>query len=231
MPYRDGLKMIEHDKRLADMYSLLKNLGFDGTFLEEFHQTFNNSSTFPSFPKSFRIVEDDMPPDLGIHFINCPGHSQSDIVYYGEDWAVTGDVLLRGVFQSPLLDVDLETGERFKNYDAYCATLKKVAKLRDKKIYPSHRDHVDGVDDVLLFYVGKMLNRVARIGESVRKQNVAAILKEFFGTKLDDPLHIYLKASEIVFMQDFLENPELLKDSLKAIGLFDDLAENYTRAT
>jgi hydroxyacylglutathione hydrolase len=230
VPYRDGLKMIEHDKRLTDMFNLLRKLGFDGPYLEEFHQTFNNSSTFPSFPKNFRVVEDDMPPHLGIHFMNCPGHSQSDVIYYSEDWAVTGDVLLRGVFQSPLLDVDLETGERFKNYDAYCSTLKKVATLRDRKICPAHRDRVDSVDDVLLFYVGKMLNRVAHIGESARKHNVAAILQELFGTSLKDPLHIYLKASEIVFMQDFLENPGLLKDSLETIGLFDDLAEKYFRA-
>ena len=172
-----------------------------------------------------------MPSHLGIHFQNCPGHSQSDIVYYTDDWAVTGDVLLRGVFQSPLLDVDLETGERFRNYDAYCTTLKKVATLREKKICPSHRDRVDSVDEVLVFYVSKMLDRVAMLDQSVRKQNVAGILEALFGSKLKEPLHIYLKASEIVFMQDFLENPEQLKDSLQTIGLFDELAENYIRAT
>ena len=231
IPYRDGLKIVEHDKRLADMYSLLTTLGFTGTYLEEFHQTFNNSSTFPSFPKSFKIVEDDMPSYLGIEYFNCPSHSQSDVVYFNDEWAVTGDVLLRGVFQSPLLDVDLETGERFRNYDAYCATLKKVARLRGKKICPSHRDRVDSVDEVLLFYVTKMLDRVALLDQSVRKQNVANIIGTLFGTKLKDPLHIYLKASEIVFMQDFLENPELLKDSLQTIGLFEGLAEKYIRAT
>jgi hypothetical protein len=146
------------------------------------------------------------------------------------DWAVTGDVLLRGVFQSPLLDVDLETGERFRNYDAYCGTLKKVATMRGRKICPSHRDRVDSVDEVLLFYVGKMLERVSMLDPSVRKKNVAVILENLFGSKLSDPLHIYLKASEIVFMQDFLENPALLKDSLQAIGLFEELADSYTRA-
>ncbi len=231
VPYRDGLKMIEHDKRVADMYRLLKELGFDAMYIEKFHRSFNNSSTFPSFPKNFSIVEDDMPSHLGIHFQNCPGHSQSDIVYHNDDWAVTGDVLLRGVFQSPLLDVDLETGERFRNYEAYCGTLKKVATLRDKKICPSHRDHVDSVDEVLLFYVAKMLDRVAMLDHSIRRQNVAGILVTLFGNRLKEPLHIYLKASEIIFMQDFLENPGLLKDSLQAIGLFDELSENYSRAT
>ncbi len=171
-----------------------------------------------------------MPSHLDIEFLSCPGHSQSDVVYYNNDWAVTGDVLLRGVFQSPLLDVDLETGERFRNYDAYCATLKKLAMLREKKICPAHREFVDSVDDALLFYVSKMLDRVASLDQSVRQKNVAKILEQLFGSKLKDPLHIYLKASEIVFMQDFLENPELLRSSLQHIGLFDSLAENFAQA-
>jgi hypothetical protein len=31
-------------------------------------------------------------------------------------------------------------------------------------------------------------------------------------------------------MQDFLEQPEMLRASLEDIGLFDDLAENFCRA-
>ena len=84
---------------------------------------------FLPFPSSFLVAENDLPERLGIEVLACPGHSQSDLVYVGEDWAVTGDTLLRGVFQSPLLDVDLETGGRFKNYEAYCSTIVKLAGL------------------------------------------------------------------------------------------------------
>lgn len=37
------------------------------------------------------------------------------LVYVGDEWAVTGDTLLKGIFQTPLLDVDLIHGGRFNN--------------------------------------------------------------------------------------------------------------------
>ena len=45
-----------------------------------------------------------------------------------------------------------------------------------------------------------------------------------------DIFNIYLKASEIVFMKDFLEQPELLRRALLEIGLFDDVAELFNSA-
>ena len=59
---------------------------------------------FPPFPENYLVAEHDLPERLGIEVLACPGHSQSDLVYAGADWAVTGDTLLKGIFQSPLLD-------------------------------------------------------------------------------------------------------------------------------
>jgi hypothetical protein len=42
---------------------------------------------------------------------------------------------------------------------------------------------------------------------------------------------IYLKASEIVFMKDLLENPDRLRAALGAIGLFDAVASQFQDAT
>ncbi|MBM9603499.1 MBL fold metallo-hydrolase [Desulfopila inferna] len=245
IPYRDGLKMVAHEERLHDMYVVLQNLGFSGDYLDELHRSLADGRIFPDFPKKFSIVEDEMPRHLDIFFQGCPGHSQSDIVYYTEDgtedsaednadhaenWAVTGDVLLRGVFQSPLLDADLETGERFKNYEAYCATLLKLAKLRGKQICPGHRNNIDSVDDSLLFYVSKMLGRVRQLGEYGRHANVAEVIERLFADSVKEPFHVYLKASEIIFMQDFLHHPELLKKSLVEINLFHQVEPLYTTA-
>jgi hypothetical protein len=44
---------------------------------------------------------------------------------------------------------------------------------------------------------------------------------------MKDPFFIYLKASEIVFMRDFLLNPELLRTALEEIGLFEKVSERY----
>lgn len=231
LPYRDSLKMLEHEKRVSDMSAILSDMGFSGAYLAELHKLVGSRSNFPSYPERYNIVEDDLPPTLGFDFLSCPGHSQSDIVYYSDDWAISGDVLLKGVFQSPLLDVDLETGERFKNYEAYCTTLKKLARIREKHVFPGHREGIDSVDETLIFYVAKMLDRVVSLEAVMQKNNVADTIDKLFGGKIRDPLHVYLKASEIVFMQDFLEQPQILKDSLQAIGIFDRLAEKYQNAT
>ncbi|MEE4241021.1 MAG: MBL fold metallo-hydrolase [Desulfopila sp.] len=231
LPYRDGLKILSHEERLQDMYELLKRLGFSGIYLEKLHNSLSDGKVFPLFPKTFKIVEDDMPTHLGIGFHSCPGHSQSDIVYYSRDWAVTGDVLLRGVFQSPLLDTDLETGERFRNYEAYCSTLLKLATLREKQICPGHRISIDGVDKTILFYITKMLDRAGQLArfEGCQDENVAGIITAIFGESLE-PFHIYLKTSEILFMQDFLKDPERLKNSLEKTGLFHEVAQLYDQA-
>lgn len=230
IPYRDGLKILSHEDRLHEMYRLLAELGFTGGYLRDLHGALSDGRVFPPFPKKFNIVEDDMPPELGIGYYSCPGHSQSDTVFYSDSWAVTGDVLLRGVFQSPLLDVDLETGERFNNYAAYCSSIKKLAKLRTRQIYPAHRKEIDSVDDSITFYVSKMLGRAKQLQNFVDATNIFEVIHRLFGKSLEDPFHIYLKASEVVFMLDFLRKPELLQESLSSIGLFSKVAENYHRS-
>ncbi len=170
-----------------------------------------------------------MPKHLGIEFLSCPGHSQSDLVYDSKDWAITGDVLLRGVFQSPLLDVDLETGDRFHNYEAYCTTLVRLGGLREKLICPGHRKNVESVDSTILFYITRMLDRAVQLIPFAAEKDISRIITELFGKQLTEPFHIYLKASEIVFMQDFMKQPEILKTSLEAIDLFEAVVDRYER--
>jgi 2,4-dienoyl-CoA reductase (NADPH2) len=230
LPYRDSLKVLHNDERMQKMYGLLSRMGFSQGFLVELGELLNRNVLFPPFPKKYLIAEQDIPAHLGIEVLSCPGHSQSDLVYVGEDWAVTGDTLLRGIFQSPMLDVDVVTGERFRNYEAYCASLIRLAGLRDKRILPGHRHTVDSVDAILLFYISKMLLRVEQLRPYSRGENVAEIIEKLFGGSVKNVFHVYIKASEIIFMKDFLEQPEMLRASLEDIGLFDDLAEHFCRA-
>jgi 2,4-dienoyl-CoA reductase (NADPH2) len=230
LPYRDGLKITKHDQRIEEMSCLLAGLGFDAAYLDEMRQIFDSGALFPPFPKHFLMAEKDLPERLGIEVLSCPGHSQSDLVYVGEDWAVTGDTLLRGVFQSPLLDVDLESGGRFKNYEAYCRTLVKLAKLTEKKVLPAHRYHVRSIRHVLLFYIEKLLQRACQLRPYKKEQNVMLVIDKVLNGRTLDIFQIYLKASEIVFMKDFLEQPDLLYRSLQEIGLFDDVAELFNSA-
>ena len=145
-PYRDILKIKQHEKRLEKMYELLSGMGFDEGYLVRFRESFNRGTVFPPVPASYLVAEHDVPDRLGINILGCAGHSQSDLVYTGNSWAVTGDTLLRGIYQSPLLDVDLENGGRFNNYQSYCRTLYNLAQLRDKTILPGHRQTIESVD-------------------------------------------------------------------------------------
>lgn len=231
LPYRDSLKIRQHDQRLEQMGQLLLEIGFDRRFLEDFMRSMNDGTTFPDFPHDYRIVEEALPQRLGLEVISCPGHSQSDLVYATPNWAVTGDVLLRGVFQSPLLDVDLETGQRFRNYEVYCATLGKLAGLRGREILPGHRRSVDGVDAPILFYLDKMLKRATLLRTQRNSDSVAEIVDRMFGERLEQAFHVYLKASEVVFLLDFLDQPERLRSVLEQIGLLDFVADRFATAT
>lgn len=231
LPYRDSLKITQHDYRMQQMYTLLLGIGFSKKYLNELREIFDSGVLFPAFPENYKIAEKDVPEEIGIEVINCPGHSQSDVVYAFDDFVVSGDTLLRGIFQSPLLDVDLITGERFNNYDAYCQSIVKLSALNGKTVLPGHRKSVESVNDTLLFYIGKMLIRVEQMRPYANERNVAKIIETLFNNSMTDVFHIYLKASEILFMQDFLAAPEKLGDSLHATGLFDSVADQFNHVT
>lgn len=230
LPYRDGLKLLENDRRIEEMYFLLSGLGFDEAYLKGLRDIFDSGVLFPPFPQHFLVAEKDIPQRLGIQVLSCPGHSQSDLVYAGEDWAVTGDTLLRGVFQSPLLDVDLETGGRFKNYEAYCSSIVKLAGLKGKTVLPSHRYTVKNINSTLLFYISKLLIRAEQLYPHRNEQNLMLLIDTLLEGRMQDIFHIYLKASEIVFMKDFLDQPELLHRALEEIDLFDDVSGLFNSA-
>ncbi|MBU1564197.1 MAG: MBL fold metallo-hydrolase [Proteobacteria bacterium] len=231
LPYRDCLKIANHEKRIEGMHDLLASLGFSQESLDELRQIFNSGLLFPPFPKKYLVAEKDIPDRLGISVLNCPGHSQSDLVYVGEDWAVTGDTLLRGIFQSPLLDVDLESGERFNNYQVYCETLIKLASLRDRLILPGHRKSIGSIDHTLLFYISKLLLRVEQLRPHKDEKNLIVMIEKLLGEPLREAFHLYLKVSEVVFMKDLLEQPEMLRRALAEIGLFDQVKELFHTAT
>ncbi len=215
----------EHERKAAE---LIASLGFGQEFLEVLRGYFRRTTVMPLDFSRYRAVEDSvLPPELGLGWMACPGHSQSDLVYLiGEDEAVTGDVLLRGIFQVPLLDLDLATFDgRFRNYEAWCASIGRLATLRGRKILPGHRTTAE-VDGALLDYVAVLLQRAASVGR-YRSLSVPAILGEIFKDRLRDPFYAYLKASEIVFMLDFLDDPDRLKSALEGIGLMEGVEEAF----
>jgi 2,4-dienoyl-CoA reductase (NADPH2) len=233
LPHKDAVKIKHHQRRLEGIEGLLREMGFDASYVERFRQTVISAGVFPSFPQRYQVVEEtDALEQLGYSFLSCPGHSQSDLIYLGDDWAITGDTLLRGIFQAPLLDLDLDTfSGRFDNYGAYCTSLRRMAKLRGRHILPGHRRDVDSLNAAILFYVGKLLERAKRIQKYADEENVSAIVYRLFGSSMGNPFHVYLKASEIVFMRDFLDRPQRLREALIHLDLFDRVAGEFRALT
>lgn len=230
LPYRDCLKISRHDLRLQEMYEILLGLGFSKAYLADLRRIFDSGVLFPPYPKKFKVAETDLPQRLGITVMNCPGHSQSDLVYSAEDWAVTGDTLLRGIFQSPLLDADLEVGGRFNNYAAYCSSIVKLASLAGRRILPGHRGQA-GVEETLLFYLEKLLLRVEQLRPYREEKNLQVLIDRLLGGRLQETFPLFLKASEVVFMQDLLAAPAMLRRALEEIGLFGRVEKLYQSAT
>ncbi len=228
IPRRDSIKLHRHAERMERIGELLGEYGFGGNFPALLRDSFERNKVFPASPDRFRIVEESAElAELGISYLHCPGHSQSDLVYLVGESAVTGDILLRNIFQVPLLDIDLESfSGRFRNYDSYCSSLINVAMLRGRRILPGHRRYVVSVDEAILYYVTTLLGRVVQL-VPFRRLPLNKIIEQLFKGKLTDPFLIYLKISEIVFMLDFLENPALMKTSLEKIGLFDQVSRPY----
>ena len=227
-PRQDVLRLRRLEEWMAGLLDLLVAAGFGADFGRRLYEVFREH-TMPPCPKKFGIVEDsDVPQRLGITVLPCPGHSQSDLVYLHDGFAVTGDILLREIFQAPLLDLDADSfSGRFRNYDAYCTSLFNLAALRGMVILPAHRDYVEGLDQTIIFYLRKLMERAGQVQRFSGLEQVSEVVTRIFGAALVDPFVIYLKVSEIYFMRDFLAEPGKLKYSLERIGLFDQVRALY----
>jgi 2,4-dienoyl-CoA reductase (NADPH2) len=231
LPRKDVIKFQRHDERMERMAELLGSYGFTAEFITQLRASFDRNRLFAATPTQFRIVEES--PELvgkGVQWLACPGHSQSDLVYLVDNCAVTGDLLLKDIFQAPLLDVDYSNfRERFRNYDAYCASLEHLTLLRGREIKPGHRERVEGVNQSIIFYVTTLINRSGKLRQ-LRNKALPDLVEHLFSGRQVDPLLLYLKASEVIFMWDFLDDPELLKRALQRIGLYTGLAELFDQA-
>ncbi|OGG94487.1 MAG: hypothetical protein A2527_01375 [Candidatus Lambdaproteobacteria bacterium RIFOXYD2_FULL_50_16] len=216
-----------YDQRIAFLTKTFEGMGFPPELDQFFKSLIPKFQGDIPFPKRFSTLEEVGPElnKLGITWISCPGHSQSDMAYLIGNMAITGDILLRNIFSAPLLDMDLHRGEgRFSNYRAYCRSIPKIKTLTGKTILPSHNHYIEGIDQQLLFYVGKIIERAKKIKPLAESgQSAYQILNTLFPSFFQTPFKVYIKAGELFFITDFLAEPDLLYDALREVGLFDRL--------
>ncbi len=229
----DAWKYERADDIIEQMLCIFESFGFPPAEIERATDMIAWFQKTLPFARNYNLLEEsgELMDKLDIRHIRCPGHSQSDIVYMMGDAAFTGDVLLREIFQAPLLDVDFDTfNSRFSNYSAYCSTIVKLKGIEDMTLYPSHREYVDSVDDRIAFYVTKIIERSMMARPMLEEgKSIYETVVNLFGEKLEDPFKVYIKTSEIAFYNDFLKSPERLIDALKQTGLYNRMKPKLAR--
>jgi 2,4-dienoyl-CoA reductase (NADPH2) len=229
IPRADAVKM-RHRSLCSDyLVSTLSSFGFDGEVVRQTREKSAQEHQKVHLPADVEIVEEsDLPAQLGIRVLSCPGHSQSDLVYICGDDAVSGDILLRNIFQVPVLDLDQRTlSTRFRNYDAYCESLVALEQVKGCRILPGHRWYVENLEATVRFYVGKLLGRAELVKNSADAPSMAELVRRLYGDILRNPFFVHMKVSEILFTLDFLTDPGRLRSALETLGLFDDMADQY----
>ncbi|OGH02742.1 MAG: hypothetical protein A2600_14190 [Candidatus Lambdaproteobacteria bacterium RIFOXYD1_FULL_56_27] len=218
------------DQRMEFLGQEFKAMGFPLPWLLLFEATMPRFQGTIPFPKRAGLLEEngDLLARLGISYFLAPGHSQSDVIYLFDQKAITGDVLLRNIFSAPLLDMDLSLGQgRFSNYRAYCNTVGKLEVLKGRQVLPSHNDWIEGVEEQILFYCHKILHRARKL-EPLLEQglDLHQCLKSLFPGLISAPFKLYIKAGELCFLKDYLEDPQRLHEPLAQLGLLEALGIN-----
>ena len=214
------------DEWLNALENLFISLGFSNNFVKSLKNVLNNLRSAIPVPDRYEILEkQDLPSSLGIDYIKAPYHSQSDVIYLIGRFAFSGDILLRDIFQTPLIDIDYNNVlQRYNNYKAFCESLYKLKKLNNYTVMPGHNDYIISVNDTITHYVNKMFNRLIKIKDKINTTPLEDLAEMVAKDKND--IHIkYLKASEIQFFKDFLTDPDELENALKDLDLFNKVTE------
>jgi len=218
---------------LGDLTRIFRGLGFPEGSAKSLIAEFEDVGKMAPLPENTLIAEEslELMETLGIDYVECPWHSQGDLVYLLDNYAVTGDVALRGMFPVPLLDVDFagRDGVRFDNYRAFCLSIGRLKGLEGREFLPSHRDHLYDLDGWIRFVVRKLLGRAEQVAPLRRMgKNVYQAVSTLFGPPEKAPFMAYLKTSEVAFLYDFLRHPEQLAEVLREYRLYEEMETHFS---
>jgi len=187
-------------------------------YMQGFYQEIPIPDNVVCLEEADRILE-----SLGINFFYCPFHSARDVIYMVEDYAVTGDIVLKETYSSPCIEPDPKgvSGKIFNNYQAFCAAIAQLKKIEQYQLLPSHGEPVESIDVWIEFMVAKIIERTGLVAPLLQQgKSVYQATMNQFGERIKrNQLFYYIKASEVNFSKDFLENPQLLLKALKQNGL------------
>jgi len=226
IPESDYLRIKRFDERKDGFLNFIKSIGFNDDSLKVMEEVLFSFKDAVTVPDEALILEksQDILNELNISFLPCPGHSTSDIVYLVDEYAISGDVILRDIFQTPLFDMDPKNfNKRFLNYEKFCETVIKLKRIENKIFLPGHREYIDSIDERIIFYLTKLFRRTKFVKDDLHTYGIFYTLKKLINDIFTDPFKTYIKLSELFFINDFISNPDTLINSLKEVGLYNTL--------
>lgn len=223
----DSMLYENHDRRMKVVKGILADLEFPENICEIMLEIFNSTQILSN---KYKILEESTEElgKIGIEYISCKWHSQSDIIYLYKGYAVLGDLVLNNIFTTPILDMDFDKLEgRFKNYIFYCETLKKLKEIEHYTLLPGHREAVASIDEWIIYSVSKFLGRALKLKTLINSTSVYNVVQTIVSDINSMPVKGFIKTSEVLFMKDMLMNPDILKNSLEDIGLFSIFKKQF----
>lgn len=207
------------DRQLRQLETVFSRLGFRDHRLAAQIEHFRGIMSWVEVPASYLVLEEsrELLDRLGLSYFYCPWHDGCDVIYQLQGYAITGDVILEGIFSCPCIEVDpVDPNEnRFNNYAALCKAISQLKQIEDCILLPSHRDAVAGIDQWTEYILTRLVTRTNAVAPLLRAgKSVCQTTEEFFGSQVGVPFMFYLKASEVALSQDYIAEPEILRQAL-----------------
>jgi len=218
---------------ICNLIAILTNLGFSNKTARLLADKASHINRLPTVPQQYLLAEEsgELLNSLGITALPCPWHSQGDLIYLLRDCAFLGDVAVRGMFPVPLLDVDCIDlkPSRFNNYEAFCTSIDNLKKIQEKTMLPGHNNYLTDLDGWICFMVSNILGRAHKLLPFYEQQdNIYLAVRQFICPQEWNPVMIYVKTSELVFIYDFLKKPEKLRKILQQYDLYQRIEQQFS---
>jgi len=222
-------KLQHPEQYVLQLTNLLPALGFAADEVEQQKGVLRWLQAMAPIPEHYRVLEEsqDVLDALGLSYFYSPWHGGCDVIYLMQNYAISGDTVLEGIFSCPCIEVDFEdsSAKRFSNYAALCEAISQLRKIENCSFLPSHRAPVESVDAWIEWFVTKLVERTRALAPLLQSGNsVYQTTVNYFGKKVEKPFHLYIKASEVALCNDFLHAPELLIQALEKNNLLEGLA-------
>lgn len=151
--------------------------------------------------------------DIELTAFEFPGHTPGMVCYYNRKHGMlfSGDHVLRSISPNPLLELEKDTGKKFKSLVEYKRSLDKLLNFDIKFILPGHFTFIDDIDGLI-----KRLKRFYRIRQRrlldlMNSETLTPyeLMKKIFPRLI--PGEIFLGISEVIGNLEVLEEKGLAK--------------------